>query len=170
MSLPLLHLTSNFRHILSVGIGSFRVCLNSSSGKTRGWAVEMPFQVSEGTCHGGDGTLWTGTAACLWPLPGSLWDCSAGFLQRGAEDIVGVRDAGQRFQEKWQASRLLFFCAWKSWQVKSSPQIWETVCWNNFFLVCHFPSPGPNKIPGVADGDVSDSLLNLCVLFRVLTQ
>lgn len=102
-------------------------------------------------------------------LPGSLWDCSAGFLQRGAEDIVGVRDAGQRFHENWQASQLAgcFSLLWKSWQVKSSPQIWETVCWNILLLVCHFSSPGPNKIPVVMEGGVSDSLVNLCVFFRV---
>lgn len=63
-SLPLLQLTSHFRHILDVSVGSFRVSCDRSYSKTRGWAVEMPSQGVDLPCWAWD--LCTGTAACLW--------------------------------------------------------------------------------------------------------
>lgn len=72
----LLHLASGFRHILGVSVGSFRVSCNSSFSKTRGWAVEMPFQGNEGACRAGDGTLYRGRslpAAFAWLL--GRWQC-----------------------------------------------------------------------------------------------
>lgn len=72
--------------------GLVQSLLQQLSHRTAGWAVGMPFQGNEGACGAGIGALCTGAAACLWPLPGSVGDCSAGFPQGGAG---GVRDAAQ---------------------------------------------------------------------------